>query len=399
MRTTVSNDTGSYVAAEPAARAVSSRGDAPGVRTFAQTGIVLQVNSSPVVNPVLGVGAVAEEVQVTGNAPLVDTRSTGVGTVVESERIVELPLNARQVTQLITLSGFAVQTAASPGYSMNTGVRISVAGGNDFGVSYSLDGAPHLNNFDGTGMHLPFPDALQEFRLVTGAQEARRDDPRRRVGERRHQGRHQHVSMAACSSSCATAASTRRTSFSRAEGRPEAQPVRRHDRRADRARQDCSSSPACRRTTTRQNPLDQTAFVPTAAMLAGDFTAFASPACNSGRQLTLGAPFVNNRIDPRLISPAALNVSRRLPTPIDDCGKVFWGAPVHQNEAQIPIRVDFQANQAHSFVVRYMLTTDDRADSRTTRPATTCSSPTPRLRRPRAQLHLRPHLGDQLRRW
>ena len=55
---------------------------------------------------------------------------------------------------------------------MNTGVRISVAGGNDFGVSYTLDGAPNSNVHDGTGLHLPFPDALQEFRLTTGAQEA-----------------------------------------------------------------------------------------------------------------------------------------------------------------------------------------------------------------------------------
>ena len=113
-------------------------------------------------------------------------------------------------------------------------------------------------------------------------------------------------------------------------------------------------------TMTRQNPLDQVAFVPTAAMLTGDFTAFASAACNSGRAIALGAPFVGNRIDAGLISPAALNVSRRLPQAIDECGKVFWGAPVHENEAQIPIRVDFQKSPAHSFIVRYMLTTDDR---------------------------------------
>ena len=40
-------------------------------------------------------------------------------------------------------------------------------------------------------------------------------------------------------------------------------------------------------------------------MLAGDFTAFASPACNGGRQVTLNAPFVGNRIDPARFSPAA----------------------------------------------------------------------------------------------
>ena len=37
---------------------------------------------------------------------------------------------------------------------------------------YSLDGSPHINPFDGTGMPLPFPDALQEFRFSTSSQEA-----------------------------------------------------------------------------------------------------------------------------------------------------------------------------------------------------------------------------------
>src|SRR5205814_9999490 len=79
-----------------------------GFRKFAQTGIVLQVGSNPVINPVLAVGELSTEVQVTAAAPTVDTKTVGVSTVVESQRIVELPLNARQVTQLVTLSGAAV---------------------------------------------------------------------------------------------------------------------------------------------------------------------------------------------------------------------------------------------------------------------------------------------------
>jgi hypothetical protein len=358
VRTTASNETGSYSLPNLPLGPYRVEATLSGFRGFAQTGVVLQVNSSPVINPVLAVGQIAEQVQVTGTAQLVDTRTSGVGTVVESQRIVELPLNARQVTQLITLSGLAVQTSASPGYSMNTGVRISVAGGNDFGVSYSLDGAPHLNNFDGTGMHLPFPDALQEFRIVTGAQEA--------AGNIR----------AGASVNAVTKSGTniihgdvfefvRDSRFNEADflsGRKDGLkrnqfggtfggPIRKDK---------LFFFVGLQTTTTRQNPLDQTAFVPTAAMLGGDFTTFASPACNNGRQLALGAPFVNNRIDPSLISPAALNISRRLPTAIDQCGKVFWGTPVHQNEAQIPVRLDYQASQKHSFIVRYMLTTDDR---------------------------------------
>ena len=43
-------------------------------------------------------------------------------------------------------------------------------------------------------------------------------------------------------------------------------------------------------------------------MLAGDFTAVASPACNAGRQVALRAPFVNNRVDPALFSQAAVKM-------------------------------------------------------------------------------------------
>src|SRR5947208_13480193 len=52
---------------------------------------------------------------------------------------------------------------------MATGVNISVAGGQTYGVAYLLDGAQHSNFYDGTGMPLPFPDALQEFKVETSA--------------------------------------------------------------------------------------------------------------------------------------------------------------------------------------------------------------------------------------
>jgi len=127
-RTTVSNESGAYALPNLPLGPYRLEASLQGFNTFTQAGIVLQVNSNPVVNPVMGVGAVSEQIQVTAATSLVDTRTVGVATVVESQRILELPLNARQVTQLITLSGLAVQTASSPAYGMNTGVRISVAG-------------------------------------------------------------------------------------------------------------------------------------------------------------------------------------------------------------------------------------------------------------------------------
>ncbi len=358
VRTTVSNDTGSYSLSNLSLGPYRLEAALSGFRTYAQTGIVLQVNSNPVVDPVLAIGEVTESVQVTAQAQLVDTRTSGVSTVVESQRIVELPLNARQVTQLITLSGFAVQTAASPGYSMNTGVRISVAGGSDFGVAYSLDGAPHLNVHDGTGMPLPFPDALQEFRLVTGSQEA--------AG-----GQRAGAAVNAVTRSGTNVFHGNLFEFNR-------------DSRFNSPDFFSNVNDGLKRnqfggtlggpllvdrmfvfvgyqgTTTRQTPSNLTAFVPTPAMLRGDFSAFAAPACQGGRTVVLRAPFVNNQVDPSLLSPAALNISRRLPAASNECGQVFWGSPVHQNEHQLPVRIDFQANQAHSLFGRYMLTTDYR---------------------------------------
>src|ERR671913_1096916 len=83
-----------------------------GFRTYVQTGIVLQVAGAPTINAVLAVGNLEETVAVEAAAPLVDVRSAGISDVVEQERIVELPLQGRQVTDLILLAGAAVQTGA-----------------------------------------------------------------------------------------------------------------------------------------------------------------------------------------------------------------------------------------------------------------------------------------------
>src|SRR6202035_1517651 len=63
----------------------------------------------------------------------------------------------------------------------------------------------------------------------------------------------------------------------------------------------------------RSNPSDNLAFVPTAAMLAGNFTDFASPKCNGTRSITLKGQFNNNQISPSLFSTPAENFAKRLP--------------------------------------------------------------------------------------
>src|SRR2546427_4966074 len=111
-RMTVTNETGSYVLPNLAVGPYRLEAALQGFRTFVQSGIVLQVNSSPVINPILQVGQVSDQVEVQANAALVETRRTAVGQVIENQRILELPLNGRNVTDLIALAGAAVSLPA-----------------------------------------------------------------------------------------------------------------------------------------------------------------------------------------------------------------------------------------------------------------------------------------------
>jgi hypothetical protein len=107
-RTVVTNETGSYNLTNLPVGPYRLEAGLPGFRTFVQTGIVLQVGSNPVINVSLEVGQVSETIEVQADAALVETRSTGVGQVIDNTRVLELPLNGRNVQELIILSGSAV---------------------------------------------------------------------------------------------------------------------------------------------------------------------------------------------------------------------------------------------------------------------------------------------------
>src|SRR5438876_3949337 len=169
-RTTVTDENGLYVLTALPLGPYKLEAALAGFRTSVQTDLVLRVNASPVNNIKLEIGAVAETVLVKGEVTSIETRSVGISTV--TARVEDLPINGRQSTDLITLSGLAVQTGTAPAYTMNTGVNISVAGSTSYSVQYNLDGAGHVDVYSGTNMPLPFPDTLQEFRVVTGGQEA-----------------------------------------------------------------------------------------------------------------------------------------------------------------------------------------------------------------------------------
>src|SRR4030095_16490967 len=82
-RTVVTDETGSYLLTNLPIGPYRFEASLPGFRTYVQTGIVLEVNASPVINAVLEVGQVGDQVEVRADAALVETRSTGVGQVMD----------------------------------------------------------------------------------------------------------------------------------------------------------------------------------------------------------------------------------------------------------------------------------------------------------------------------
>jgi hypothetical protein len=143
--------------------------EASGFRMFVQTGIELQLNQNARVDAQLQLGNVSEAVEVAASAPLVDTYSSEGGEVVEQRRIIELPLNGRNALQLATLlpgvSRAIIKTALDGGNRAANYLNINGAHQNE--VDWQMDGVHYAGANNNSGLNLPSPDALQEFKLIT----------------------------------------------------------------------------------------------------------------------------------------------------------------------------------------------------------------------------------------
>src|SRR3984885_7791463 len=299
-----------------------------GFTTYIQNGIILQVDTNPAIDVGLKVGSVNEQVVVEAAAAMVETQSTGVGQVINSQQVVDLPLNGRDPTQLIFLSG-ASTTGPNGGINSSKNYQnetiVALAGPGVAGVSYMLDGGTHNDPFNSLNLPFPFPDALQEFKVETSALPAQ-------------YGYHSAGAVNAVSKSgtnefhgdafeflrngdlnardfFATSRDTlKRNQFGGTVGGP--------------IRKDKLFFFAGYQGTIQKSaPSQSIGYVPTAAMVNGDFTAIASPACNGGKQITLPGTvgFTNNTISPSLLNPVALSLDKLLPTTTNPCGKVTYG--------------------------------------------------------------------------
>jgi hypothetical protein len=173
-RTLVTDAGGRYVAAQLAIGGYDLRGELQGFRTEVRRGITLTVGVQAVVDLVLSVGSLQEVIEVTGEAPRVQTTSSTVSGLVDSKTMRELPLNGRNFVQLATLQVGVVNSDRVRGgfpLSSGTGMKFNVNGARDNSNSFLLDGQDIQDVFNSTpasgGGETLGVDTLAEFEVKT----------------------------------------------------------------------------------------------------------------------------------------------------------------------------------------------------------------------------------------
>ena len=180
-RTVISDDEGRYQLTNLNLGNYEVAASLPGFQTEVQTGIEMTIGRRAVVNFSLNVGEITERVTVTSEAPLVETTSGSLGDLVDRKTVLELPLNGRDMTQLLTLQagtafvttgGAAGEGGANGGFSQ----RVSIGGARPHDSAVLMDG----NSVKGSDQGVPAGvsgnflggEAVQEFKIERNAYSA-----------------------------------------------------------------------------------------------------------------------------------------------------------------------------------------------------------------------------------
>jgi len=149
--------------------------DLKGFKNSVRHSITLDVNQVITLNMTLQIGQNQEVVDVTSEAPLVDTTSTQLGAVVNNRSVNELPLNARDTYQFLQLQpGVQSQLGSSGGtfYGSDDAGAVSVNGGRGRANNFSVNGGDANDQFVNLPTIQPTPDAIEEFRVISNTFDA-----------------------------------------------------------------------------------------------------------------------------------------------------------------------------------------------------------------------------------
>src|SRR6202021_2289476 len=146
-----------------------------GFKTDLRHGVTLELNQVVTLNMVMQIGQAQEVVDVTSEAPLVDTTSTQLGAVVDDRTVSQLPLNSRDTYQFLQLQPGVMSTVGSSNsivYGSDSPGAVSVNGGRGRSNNFSVNGGDANDLFVNLPTVQPTPDSIQEFRVITNTFDA-----------------------------------------------------------------------------------------------------------------------------------------------------------------------------------------------------------------------------------
>jgi hypothetical protein len=148
----------------------------PGFQKHVRSGLRLEVGQVAEINVQLAVGGLAEEVNVSAEAPILETGNANRGTVIDSARIAELPLQSRSPMALAVLVAgvnYNAQAVYLRPFDNGALAAWSMNGGQSSNNEFLLDGVPNNANQGGNNIaYVPPAEAVQEMKISTNSYDA-----------------------------------------------------------------------------------------------------------------------------------------------------------------------------------------------------------------------------------
>jgi hypothetical protein len=355
VTTAVTNDVGIYVLRGLPVGRYHVVAALTGFQGAKNTDVVVRVNEDVRLDIALSVGAVTDTVTVSGKASTVDTTTGTLKTIVDQERIENLPLNGRNAAQLMTLVAGVLpdRTDLTSGATYPGVQPVSSSGARGNTTNYVLDGGSNNDHYTNGPNPMPNPDALQEFSVQTNSFSAEYGrnvgaivNAVTRAGTNQFHGLgfgyFRHYKFNANNFfNPGIDDGLKRSQYGATFGGPI-------------VRNRTFFFGSYQGTNQRRKPTTRSGLVPSAAMRNGDFSAIARPLRNP----FTGELFPNNQIPTSLFSPAAVKIANDwlpLPNPAgsDNALTLRFAQPQDDDDTQWLGRADHTFTDKHRMYGRF----------------------------------------------
>jgi len=351
-RTVLTNDLGLFVVnALPAARysIIVSR---DGFVSHRVSELVLQIAQEAAVNVILQVGSVSESITVEASGAAVETRTGTVGTEISEKMITDLPLNGRNVLQLLAITPGTLDASASAFNQGATrpesaGQLISASGGRGNSTHFVLDGGTHEDPYTEVPNVAPNPDAVQAFKFDTNTYSAKFGGRGGGVvnivtksgTNQFHGSLFEYMRNSEVNAKNFFSVSTdglKRNQYGFSFGGPV-------------VANKFFFFTSWQGTKVRSTPSNASALIPTAAQRTGNFSGFRIALIDPGTS----QPLPGNIIPASQLDPAAQNFLKLVPVAQSPDGFFRYSTIDQSNDTQVLARVDHYTTDKHRLSFRY----------------------------------------------